>query len=480
MRTPLSAGRGGSGLCLRGENEECSLRASQGTSGRDVPRFGLPPWGEELRQPQAVQFLAVDSGRRMNRPQPTLGRQLAQSGNGLRPVDRVGNRTHAAQKILQAEGGQPGLDARGRRAQRGGVARGAHRPGVELATRQDRVGVAQTEDGAAEPGDAPQVGPSPVFARASTRRVGLREVGGEHVHGIEDPTEAPLEEARIAEAELAHLQVHVRARAVARAAHSTDFVAGEHEVAGADPHGALLQVGHQRCHVLAAGKPVRDDDQISPAREASGLQDEAVRTELDLVDEQVTKLQEIGTKIREDVQASFQGIDFGSFRDLSEDERNARMAEIREKADKITAEGQKEIDAVLLPHQRERLKQLQVQSQMRFGADRALSSDPLAKDLGITDAQKEQLRTKQEEIEASLNEKIAKLRTEAREELFSVLTTAQQDKLKGMIGKPFTFTGGPGGPPGFGGGGGFGGRGGDGAPGAPGGRGRRGQRPDGN
>jgi hypothetical protein len=99
--------------------------------------------------------------------------------------------------------------------------------------------------------------------------------------------------------------------------------------------------------------------------------------------------------------------------------------------------------------------------------------------LGITDAQKEALQAKQQEIEASLNEKIAKLRTEAREELFSVLTTEQQAKLKGMIGKPFTFTGGPGGP-GFGGGGGFGGRGGDGAPGAPGGRGRRGQRPDGN
>ncbi len=210
------------------------------------------------------------------------------------------------------------------------------------------------------------------------------------------------------------------------------------------------------------------------------LQDEAVRTELDLVDEQVTKLQEIGTKIREDVQASFQGIDFGSFRDLSEDERNARMAEIREKADKITAEGQKEIDAVLLPHQRERLKQLQVQSQMRFGADQALSRDPLAKDLGITEAQKEQLQAKQQEIEAALNEKIAKLRTEAREELFKVLTTEQQAKLTAMIGKPFTFTGGPGGPPGFGGGGGFGGRGGEGAPGAPGGRGRRGQRPGGN
>jgi len=151
------------------------------------------------------------------------------------------------------------------------------------------------------------------------------------------------------------------------------------------------------------------------------LQDDSVRKELDLVDEQVSKLTDIATKLREDVQASFQGIDFGSFRDLSEEERNAKMAEIREKADKITAEGQKEIDAVLLPHQRERLKQLTVQSQMRFGADRALASGTLAEQLGITEEQKEKLAAKQQEIQAGLQEKIAKLQEEARDELFSVL-----------------------------------------------------------
>jgi Spy/CpxP family protein refolding chaperone len=204
------------------------------------------------------------------------------------------------------------------------------------------------------------------------------------------------------------------------------------------------------------------------------LQDESVRKELDLVDEQVSKLQDIATKLREDVQASLQGIDFGSFRDLSEEARNAKMAEIREKADKITAEGQKEIDAVLLPHQRERLKQLMVQSQMRFGADRALTGGTLAEELGITAEQKEKLAAKQQEVQAKLQEKIAKLQEEARDELFSVLSSEQQAKLKAMIGKPFTFTGGPGGG-GFGGLGGTGGRGGRGGDGGS--RGTRLQRP---
>ncbi len=206
------------------------------------------------------------------------------------------------------------------------------------------------------------------------------------------------------------------------------------------------------------------------------LQDENVRTELDLVDEQTSKLTEIAGKLREDVQGVFQGVDFGSLRDLSDQERDARNAEIGEKVAKINAEGQKEIDAVLLPHQRERLKQLQVQSQMRFGADRALASNPLAEDLGITEDQKQQLADKQREIQTALQEKIAKLQVEARDELFTVLSTEQQAKLKAMIGKPFTFAGGGFG--GFGGaGGGFGGRdGGRGRGDGDGGRGRRGQR----
>jgi Spy/CpxP family protein refolding chaperone len=200
------------------------------------------------------------------------------------------------------------------------------------------------------------------------------------------------------------------------------------------------------------------------------LQDENVRKELDLVDEQVSKLRDIATKMQEDMQAQFQGFDFGSLRDLSEEERNARFAEMRKKGEEVAASAQKEIDGVLLPHQRERLKQLMVQSQMRFGADRALTSGTLAEELGITEEQKEALAKKQEEVQASLQEKMAKLRQEAQDELLSVLTPAQQAKLKSMIGETFTFAqGGPGGPGGFGGGG----RGGD--AGGRGGRGRGGE-----
>jgi Spy/CpxP family protein refolding chaperone len=207
------------------------------------------------------------------------------------------------------------------------------------------------------------------------------------------------------------------------------------------------------------------------------LQDENVRRELDLVDEQVSKLRDIATKMQEDMQAQFQGFDFGSLRDLSEEERTARFAEMRKKGEEVAASAQKEIDGVLLPHQRERLKQLMVQSQMRFGADRALTGGTLAEELGITEDQKEALAKKQEEVQASLQEKMAKLRQEAQDELLSVLTPAQQAKLKSMVGEPFTFAqgGGPGGGFGGPGGGGFGGGGRGGFGGDAGGRGGRGR-----
>src|SRR5688572_26962511 len=58
------------------------------------------------------------------------------------------------------------------------------------------------------------------------------------------------------------------------------------------------------------------------------LQDENVRKELDLVDEQVSKLTEIGNSLREEIEAQRQGFDFASLRDLSEEQRTAKLAEI--------------------------------------------------------------------------------------------------------------------------------------------------------
>ena len=83
----------------------------------------------------------------------------------------------------------------------------------------------------------------------------------------------------------------------------------------------------------------------------------------------------------------------------------------------------------------------------------------MARDLGITDQQREQLRTKVDEIERETRKKEADLRRQAREQVIGLLTAEQQAKLKDLIGEPFTFEmqappqrpgqpGGPGQPPG--------------------------------
>ena len=209
------------------------------------------------------------------------------------------------------------------------------------------------------------------------------------------------------------------------------------------------------------------------------LQDENVKKELDLVDEQVSKITSLQEKLQEDLRSQFQGQDFSSFRDLSEDERNARVEEMRAKSQKVTDAAQKQLDEILLPQQRERLKQIVVQQQLRRqGTSDALSEGELAEQLGITEEQKQRLADKQREVETALREKMEKLRQEAQDEVLSVLSDSQKSKLKQMTGEPITLS-----PPQFGGQGGPGGAGGrfGGARGGDGGRGGdRGGNRDGN
>ncbi|WP_425616416.1 hypothetical protein NA78x_000062 [Anatilimnocola sp. NA78] len=182
------------------------------------------------------------------------------------------------------------------------------------------------------------------------------------------------------------------------------------------------------------------------------LQDEKVKAELNIVPDQEKQLAEVATKIQDSMRDAFR-----NFREMSDDERRTKFEELRTSA-------QKEVDAVLLPQQRERLKQLMVQSSARFSRSPGGISDTLATDLGITDAQKEELRKKAEAVQADLDKKLAKLRDEARAEILSVLTADQRAKLDKLTGPKFEFSPQQFGGPGGGGPGGQGGRGGRTAP----------------
>ncbi len=161
------------------------------------------------------------------------------------------------------------------------------------------------------------------------------------------------------------------------------------------------------------------------------LRSAEVQKELELVDDQISQIQQLSEESRDAIRQLFQGVDF---RNLSEDERAA----MREKIQTAGNEAREKVKSVLLPHQQERLSQIHVQSQLRGGAERALGSDEVREALEITDEQLENLREKSEEITKELNEKIAQLRDEARQQLLeAVLTKSQIAKFEKMIGETF-------------------------------------------
>lgn len=157
------------------------------------------------------------------------------------------------------------------------------------------------------------------------------------------------------------------------------------------------------------------------------LTQKSVQEELKLSDEQITKVKELQEKQR----GSFQGL-----RDLSQEERQKKMQESAQAQQKALAE-------VLKPGQLKRVKQISLQQQ---GA-RALMNPEVAKELKITDDQKEKIRDIQTKSREELRdlgrdegarEKRQELTKKTNEKVLGVLTADQKAKLKEMQGTPFT------------------------------------------
>jgi hypothetical protein len=125
---------------------------------------------------------------------------------------------------------------------------------------------------------------------------------------------------------------------------------------------------------------------------------------------------------------------FEGMRDLSDDERRERFGEIRERLQTIQQDSEKRLSDVLMPHQIERLKQIELQSRLQRQGASALTSDELAQQLGLSAGQQEQLQARAEEVEQEMEQKIVQLRLEARQKLLEVLTAEQRQKLEAMMG----------------------------------------------
>lgn len=179
---------------------------------------------------------------------------------------------------------------------------------------------------------------------------------------------------------------------------------------------------------------------------------EQVQEELAMTDEQKAQLNEIGQQMMSEIRDQFAGM-----RDLNAEQRQAKWAELREKMSGRAEAFRKKTEAVLLPEQRARMKQIRV----RMLGSRAFSDKEVVEALGITEEQtatfeairtavtgkmrklmegldwrameQEQRRQKGREIA----EKARQLQQEAVKEALGVLTEEQIETLEKMKGDEF-------------------------------------------
>lgn len=166
------------------------------------------------------------------------------------------------------------------------------------------------------------------------------------------------------------------------------------------------------------------------------LSNKSVQEELKVDEDQAKKITDLSAKNRES---------FGSFRDLSQEER-------REKMTALTTENDKAIGEILKPEQLTRFHQIEVQV---AGVQGLVGQSPAAKEraekLKLTEDQK----TKINDILASSREKMGDLRdqfqndregamkkmqeirAESNKEAMAVLTDDQKKIWEEMTGKPF-------------------------------------------
>jgi hypothetical protein len=163
-----------------------------------------------------------------------------------------------------------------------------------------------------------------------------------------------------------------------------------------------------------------------------------IQKEIEIVPEQRSELEQLRNETTKKLQEMY--------KKLSDVEQDKRQDRYYEDSKALGEQTDKAVEKILLPHQRRRLDQILLQMQMRntgYGSASALGSEDLTKALGITEEQKEKLRQKEQELRAEIQRKTQefykKLNEETREELLSVLTPAQRQKLRDLLGSDFEW-----------------------------------------
>lgn len=149
------------------------------------------------------------------------------------------------------------------------------------------------------------------------------------------------------------------------------------------------------------------------------LQMEHVQKDLELNSEQLDKLKDLGRQYQEEARQDWEG-----FQNLTPEERQARAKANQDKMAKRVAFYRQQIERILLPHQLEEMKKINLRVR-----GQSLLANPFTLDrLGVTAEQKEKLiRINQEH-----QQKMWDLQRETFQEGFELLTAEQRKKLEEM------------------------------------------------
>ena len=172
---------------------------------------------------------------------------------------------------------------------------------------------------------------------------------------------------------------------------------------------------------------------------------EAVQKELDLLEEQVDELKELGDARRG---GGGERPDFSKIREMSEEERTEFFQKMRTDSEKRGKEREGKIKDILLPDQWERLQEIRLQL-MGVGA---LLQEEIQKELKISEAQVEKMTKTVEEASSEMmaemrelfqggnregiREKMEEMRKGIEDKVVGVLTAQQKKKFEEMKGDP--------------------------------------------
>ncbi len=171
------------------------------------------------------------------------------------------------------------------------------------------------------------------------------------------------------------------------------------------------------------------------AQSVHWLRTPQIQNELELVAEQQQKI----AKIREDTNIKMREM-YKKLRDVKQADRYQEYYKLQKT---LGEETERKLGQVLLPHQRDRLQQITLQLQLRshgYGVN-VLTGDEIAKELGITEEQKEKLRAAQRDAQKEFQQKTQdfykKIRQEMLDTVLGELTPGQRQKLDKMMGEKY-------------------------------------------